>query len=250
MKISIITVTYNSDKYLQSAIDSVADQEYPKMEYIIVDGNSKDNTLGIIKENESKIDQWVSEPDSGMYDAINKGITRATGDIVGILNSDDFYPVEDILSTVMATFQNEAVDCVFGDIVFVDSDNLNKPRRVYRANKWNPDKFAWGYMPPHPSVFIRKRCYDQFGLFKTDYRIAADYELLIRYLYVNKLNYVYIPKTLVKMRLGGKSTKNWKSNVTLNAEILRGCRENGLPSNYFKIYSKYLSKIFELQWAM
>jgi glycosyltransferase involved in cell wall biosynthesis len=182
-----------------------------------------------------------------MYDAINKGIKMAGGEVIGILNSDDYYASSDVLSQVVHAMQQKQVDCIIGDIVFIDAENPDKVTRTYRADHWKPSKFVWGFMPPHPSVFLKKSCYNRYGLYKTDYQIAADYELLIRMLKVHQVPFHYLPFTMVNMRPGGKSTKNWKSNVVLNREIRRGCRENGLYTNYAMIYSKYWRKLLELK---
>jgi glycosyltransferase involved in cell wall biosynthesis len=246
MKISLITVTYNSDATFQDTINSVNTQNYPDIEYVVVDGASKDNTLNIIKANESKISKWMSEPDKGIYDAMNKGIKMVTGEIVGIINSDDFYHNSTIISSVAKAFEDENVDAVFGDLIFVDPNNLSKVVRTYSSKNWYPEKFARGFMPAHPTFFVRRKYYEQFGLFKTDYKIAADYELLIRFLYVNKLRYKYLPLTMVTMRKGGVSSNGIKSNIILNDEIIRGCRENGIKTNVFKVYMKYFFKVFEL----
>lgn len=246
MKVSLLTVTYNSALTLQDTIDSVAKQNYPGIEYIIVDGASKDATISIIQKNQSVVSHWISEPDKGIYDAMNKAIKMATGEVVGIINSDDFYSRHDIISQVAFAFREEQVDAVFGDLVFVSPGNLNKVVRTYSSRNWHPDKFSRGFMPAHPTFFVRRKYYEQLGLFKTDYRIAADYELLIRFLYVHRLRYKYLPITMVTMRRGGASTGGIRSNIILNNEIVRACKENGIHTNVFKIYPKYLIKIFEL----
>ena len=246
MKISLITVTYNSDATFQDTINSVSSQNHPDIEYVVVDGASKDNTLNIIKTNENKISKWMSEPDMGIYDAMNKGLKMVTGEVVGIINSDDFYHNNTIISSVAKAFEDENVDAVFGDLVFVDPNNLSKVVRTYSSKNWYPEKFARGFMPAHPTFFVRRKYYEQFGLFKTDYKIAADYELLIRFLYVNRLRYKYLPLTMVTMRKGGVSSNGIKSNIILNDEIIRGCRENGIKTNVFKVYMKYFFKVFEL----
>lgn len=246
MKISLLTVSYNSAATIRDTIESIRKQDYPAIEYIVVDGNSKDGTVDIIKEHSTFITHWVSEPDKGIYDAMNKALQLATGDVVGILNSDDFYCSEHIISQVADTFNNPQIDAIFGDLVFVDPTNLDKVVRKYTSAKWNPSKFAFGFMPAHPTFFVRRKYYEQFGLFRTDYKIAADYELLIRFLYVNKLTYKYLPLTMVKMRRGGVSSRNFMSNIVLNNEIIRACRENGINTNVFKVYPKYFTKLFEL----
>lgn len=245
MKVSIITVCYNSEKYILCNLESVQKQTYDNTEHVIIDGASGDNTLSILKRKVSGKALFISEPDKGIYDAMNKGIKKSTGDIIGTLNSDDFYYSDGIIDEVVSTFKNFDVDIVFGDVVFVNPNNLDKIVRTYSAKNWSPAKFVWGYMPPHPSVFIKKGFFEKLGLYKINYKIASDYELLIRFLKVNKLKYKYIPLKMVKMRLGGASTKNWKSNIILNEEIIKGCRENDLKTNRFMVYSKYVKKVFE-----
>jgi len=246
MKISLITVSFNSAATIKDTIESIRSQDYQDIEYLIVDGNSRDGTVEILKSFESEIDRWISEPDKGIYDAMNKAIRMATGEVVGILNSDDFYSATDIVSQVAAAFNDATIDAVFGDLVFVDPNNLKKIVRRYSSAKWHPGKFAKGFMPAHPTFFVRRKYYEQIGLFKTNYKIAADYELLIRFLYVHKLKYKYLPINMVTMRKGGVSSNGIMSNVTLNDEIIRGCRENGIRTNVFKVYPKYFTKLFEL----
>ena len=246
MKISLLTVSFNSAATILDAIQSVRSQSHKDLEYIVVDGNSTDGTVDILKSENAFITKWISEPDHGIYDAMNKAVKMSTGEVVGILNSDDFYTNEDVLSEVATAFEDPKVDAVFGDLVVVDPDNIEKVVRKYSSVRWNPNRFAWGFMPAHPTFFVRRRYYDLIGLFKTNYRIASDYELLIRFLYVHKLNYRYLPITMVKMRRGGVSSRNLMSNVILNREIIQGCRENGIYTNVLMVYSKYFRKLFEL----
>lgn len=245
-KVSIITISYNSKATIGDTIQSVNAQDYSNLEYIVVDGNSTDGTVQIIEANADKIDRWISEPDKGIYDAMNKGIGMATGDVIGILNSDDFYSSHDVISQVMKEFEDPAVDAVFGDLVFVDPGNLTRVVRKYSTKNWTPKKLAWGFMPPHPTFFVRRRFYGSLGLYKTDYRISSDYELIIRFLLVNKLRYKYLPLQMVTMRKGGVSSRNVKSNFILNEEIIRACRENGVFTNRLMVYSKYFKKVTEL----
>jgi glycosyltransferase involved in cell wall biosynthesis len=246
MKVSIITVCYNSFAHIQDAIDSVVEQDFSNIEHIVIDGNSTDGTQKILEKNAADLAFWISEPDMGIYDAMNKGIQAATGDIVGILNSDDFYYDQNVISKVASAFSDKNVDAVFGDLIFVDPRNLDRTVRTYSSKNWHPDKFAKGYMPAHPTFFVRKEFYEKYGLFETDYKIAADYEMLIRLLYVNKLKYTYLPMKMVKMRKGGVSSNGIKSNIILNNEIIRACRKHGIRTGTFKIYPKYFNKVFEL----
>lgn len=246
MKFSIITVVLNNKALLESCISSLLEQDYPNVEYIVIDGGSTDGTLQIIKKYEKRISRWISEKDRGLFDAINKGIQMATGDVIGVLNSDDFYVGKDVLSTVRSEFERKNVDSVFADMVYVKRYEPEKIVRYYRSSNFTLKKFAYGCMPAHPTFFVRRDVYERFGLFKTDYRIAADYELMLRFLLCNKISYSYLPKVLIKMRVGGVSTRGLKSNWILNNEILRACSENGIKTNIFKVYSKYFTKCLQL----
>jgi glycosyltransferase involved in cell wall biosynthesis len=245
-KVSVVTVVYNNSQTISSTIKSILSQDYPDIEHIIVDGASTDGTVDIIKSYGSRIAKFVSEPDKGIYDAMNKGLELATGGIIGILNSDDFYPSSTIISEIAQEFEIKDVEMVFGDLVFVDPQQLDKVVRTYQVPDFHPDKFAWGWMPPHPTCFLKKSVYEKYGNFKTDYKIAADYELLTRFMAKYHISYSYIPKVLVKMRTGGVSNRNLKSNWILNQEITRACAENGIETNMLKVYSKYLTKIFQI----
>ena len=260
MKISLLTACYNSATTIRTCFDSVLLQQGVDLEYIVADGGSTDGTVDVIKEYSTRSARstrltfkWISERDQGMYDAINKGIKMATGDIVGILNADDMFESENTLAHVVEAFGSggvesggvgERVDCVYADIRFV-KDDLQTTSRYYSAKHWKPWMLQWGKMPPHPSVYIRRELFDKYGLYKLGYDIAADYELLIRYLRVAKLNTRYLNECLVRMRMGGKSTRGWKSFKTLNKEIVRGNLENGYFCCFPMLLPKYLFKIFE-----
>jgi glycosyltransferase involved in cell wall biosynthesis len=244
MKVSIITATYNSASTIRDTLESVAKQTYSNIEHIIIDGLSKDNTLDIVKEY-PHVEKVISEKDKGIYDAMNKGIRAATGDVVGILNSDDFYPHNNILKKVTEEFRIKKVNAIIGDILFVSPNNIKKVVRYYSAKRWKPSKFVKGYMPPHPSFFVYKKFYEQLGVYQIDYKIAADYELLIRFLATNQLSYSYIPEAIVHMRAGGVSNESIKSRYVLNQEIVRACKENGLNTNMLILSLKYVNKIFE-----
>lgn len=246
IKISIVTVSFNSAKTIASTLRSVAEQDYPFIEHIVVDGGSTDGTGAIVREF-PHVAHFVSEPDEGIYDGMNKGVELASGDIVGILNSDDFYPHQSVLSLVATAFTEE-YDSLIGDIVFVSESNLAKQVRVYSAKGWRPEKFAKGFMPPHPGFFVRRKHYLDLGLYQTDYKICADYELLIRFLHTNRLSYRYLPEVLVHMRTGGVSNNSIKSRWLLNKEVVRACRSNGLSTSMARLSLKYLKKIFEYRF--
>ena len=250
MKISVITVTYNSAATVRDTIESVLRQEYQDYEYLVIDGGSKDNTVDIIKEYEPKFGgrmRWISEKDKGMYDGINKGMRMAIGDVVGIINSDDFYHRTDIFSIISKSFEeNPGVQAIYGDVRFVKPDNLEKTVRYYSSKHWRPWRFRFGFMPAHPTFFTYKENFEKYGYYQYDYHIAADYELLIRHLYTNKVPAKYIPVDFMKMRTGGRSTNGWKANVLLNKEIVRACKENGIWTCMPLLFLKYFIKVFEL----
>lgn len=244
MRVTIITATYNSAATLTECLRSVAAQDYPHIEHIIIDGASKDETLAVVAQF-PHVAKVVSERDKGIYDALNKGLQAATGDIVGLLNSDDFFADTTIISKVVAALQSREVEAVFGDIVFVDRFDLDKRTRYYSSAKFHPGRFAYGYMPAHPTFYTFRSNYEKYGGFKMGYHISADYELLTRLLYVHKLSYRYLPMEMVVMREGGKSNENLWSRIVLNKEIVRACRENGIKTNLFKVSLKIFSKLLE-----
>ena len=248
MKVSLITVTFNSGMTLRDTIQSVLSQSFPDIEYILVDGLSQDRTIKIVKEYEPLFQnrlKWVSEKDSGLYDAMNKGIRMATGDIIGIINSDDFYFRNDVITKIVEAFNDNNVQAIYGDVRFVNPDNLDRTVRYYSSKRFVPSLFRFGFMPAHPTFFTYRKYFDQFGYYKTNYKIAADYELLVRFLYVHRLKSKYLPLDFMKMRTGGASTASIKSNILLNEEIVRACKENGIWTCYPLLLLKYLVKIFE-----
>ena len=250
MKISIVTVTYNSASTLRDTIESVLSQDYQDIEYIVVDGLSKDNTMDIVKEYEPRFGgrmKWLSEKDLGMYDAMNKGIRMASGEVVGIINSDDFFHRKDVISKVAEAFVSDAsIEAVYGDVRFVNEADHDKTVRYYSSKGFKPWKFRFGFMPAHPSFYTYKRHFERYGYYANDYYIAADCELLIRFLYNNKLKTKYLPLDFLKMRTGGRSTASWRSNVLLNKEIVRACGENGIWTCLPLLFLKYFVKMFEL----
>lgn len=253
MKISLITITYNSEKTLADTIQSVLNQTYTDIEYILVDGASKDNTVSIIKQYEPLFEgrmKWISEPDKGLYDAMNKGIRMATGDIVGILNSDDFFTSSNILQKVVDAFQQDrSIDAVYGDVHFVHPSNLNKCVRYYSSKIFKRDFMKMGFMPAHPSFYIRKACFDKYGSYRTDYKIAADFEFLLRVIYKAKIKTKYLPIDMVTMRTGGASTSGLESHKRIMKEHLRAFRENGIYTNKLLLSLRYIYKVEELLWS-
>ena len=250
MKISIITASYNSVSTLANAMESVLHQTYTDWEYIIVDGGSTDGTVDLIKKYEPRFGgklKWTSEPDHGIYDAMNKGISRATGDVVGILNSDDYFTSEDVLSVIASALSDNRLDAVYGDIHFIHDGKPNKVVRYYSSRHFRPFWLRFGFMPAHPSFYVRRSVYERHGLFATDYQIAADYDLMVRLLWKERLRTKYIKKDFVTMRTGGMSTKNLRNRILINSEDVRACRKYGMYTNRIMICFKYLYKIFEFK---
>lgn len=247
MKVSIITATYNSASTIRDTLESVNAQTYPNIEHIIVDGKSKDNTLELVKQYGKRVSKIISEPDYGIYDAMNKGIRAATGDVIGILNSDDFFTSDDVISAIVFAFENNDIDAVYGDVHYVNPENLNKCVRYYSSAVFKPSLFKFGLMPAHPSFYVKRSCYEKYGVYSLDYQIASDFDLLIRFLYTHKIKYRYLKKDFVTMRTGGESTKNLNNRMLLNKEDLKACRKYGITTNMFMIMFKYVYKIFELK---
>ena len=246
MKISIITATYNSGATLRDTLESVLRQDYEDFEHLIIDGCSKDNTLEIIKEFEPRYGgrlKWVSEPDKGIYDAMNKGIIMAAGEVVGILNSDDFYTSSDVLSTINGEIKDS--DAVYGDIHYVAPEALSKPVRYYSSSSFRRWKMRLGFMPAHPSFYCRRIVYSRYGLFDTDFKVAADFEQLLRLIYVNGIVIKYIEKDFVTMRTGGVSTSGFESHKRIFQDHMRAYKKNGISSNIFFESLRYVYRITE-----
>jgi glycosyltransferase involved in cell wall biosynthesis len=245
MKISIITVAYNAAHTIANALESVAAQTHPDIEHIVVDGASTDGTLDIIARHGGHIARLISEPDKGIYDAMNKGLGLATGEIIGFLNADDVYADTGVLKMVSEIMAKNDLDALFGDAEFVSPDRPNQPLRRYRSERFHPERIAWGWMPAHPALFLKRSVYERFGTFRTDYRIAGDFELVARIFHGGALKYQHVPNVLVRMRTGGISTGGWRNTLLLNQEVLRACRENDIPTSLLKILSKYPAKLLE-----
>ena len=227
-KVSVVTVCYNSGVTIEDTLKSVKMQTYENLEHVLVDGGSSDNTLDIIKRHSERVSVCVSEPDRGLYDACNKGLKLATGDVIGFLNSDDYYPTPDIIGTVAAVFEDPAIDACYGDLCYVNQFEINKIVRFWRSKAFKPGLFVQGWVPPHPTFFVRKSVYDRFGGFNLEYTIAADWELLARLLEVHSIRAVYIPIVMVHMRLGGLSNRSWRHVLKQNVEIWHAAKSHGL----------------------
>lgn len=245
MKVSIITVVYNNVNVIRCAIDSVLSQTHSDIEHIIIDGGSNDGTVNIIQSYESRITRFISEADHGIYDAMNKGLKLATGDVIGILNSDDMYINNHIIEKIVKIFELHNVDSLFADLVFVRSDNLERTIRYYDSSKCLPNNFKKALYPAHPTFFVKREIYEKYGYFKTDYKIAADFDLMARFLYTYNISYYYLQEPIIKMRVGGVST-SLKSLYINTIEQLRVCKENGIKTNIGQILLKYPSKLIGL----
>lgn len=249
MKISIITATYNSAATVRDTIESVLRQTYSDYEYIIKDGGSKDDTLEICKEYEPRFGgrmKIISAPDKGIYDAMNIGIEVAAGDVVGLLNSDDFYSSNDVLQTIADSFLKNDIAAVYGDIHFVKDGDLTKCVRYYSSEMFKRKYMRLGFMPAHPSFYCKKACYEQYGYFDTSFKIAADFENLLRLIFKGRIKTKYIKKDFVTMRTGGASTAGFSSRKTIMKEHLRGFKKNGVYSNALLLSLRYFYKIYEL----
>jgi glycosyltransferase involved in cell wall biosynthesis len=246
MKISVVTVCFNAAETIAQTLESVARQEHPDVEHIVIDGASTDGTIDIVRCYSGGLAQVVSEADVGIYDAMNKGLARSSGDIVCFLNADDQYAHPQVLSRVAKQMHDFQLDALIGDVGFFSPKEPMRMVRRYRSNQFTPDRLAWGWMPAHPALFLSRAVVQRVGRFKTDYRIAGDYEFIVRVFHGREVRYRLLPEVLVHMQTGGVSTNGWRSRILLNREVIRACRENGLQTNSLKILSKYPAKILEL----
>lgn len=243
MKISIITVCFNASETIGDSLTSVAEQSYRNIEHIVIDGASNDNTLDLVRSFQH-VSRIVSAPDEGIYDAMNKGIALATGEVIGILNADDVYADNNTIAKVMHEFATDAaLDAVYGDLVFVDRHQTEKVRRTWIAGAYTHKSFYQGWMPPHPTLFVRKAIYEKYGTFNTELKTSADYELMLRYLFKHAIRTFYLPMTMVKMRMGGQSNSSFQNRIRANREDRMAWQMNGLKPHLFTLILKPLRKI-------
>jgi glycosyltransferase involved in cell wall biosynthesis len=243
MKVSIITVVLNNADTIGQAIDSVLSQDYPDIEYIVIDGQSSDGTIDVIKSYGSKITQWVSSKDGGIYPAMNKGLKMATGQIIGILNADDVYASSKVVSGIVAKMVETGSDTAYADLNYVTRHDLTKVVRYWRSGAYKKGSFKLGWMPPHPTFFVKKSVYEKYGVFDTTLRSAADYELMLRLLHKNQVSTCYWPYLAVNMRLGGESNKAVKNRIKANNEDALAWKKNDMKMPFFTRYLKPIRKI-------
>jgi len=241
VKVSIITIAYNSAETIEDTIKSVISQDYKNIEYVIIDGGSKDETLQIIKKYKEQISIIVSEPDKGIYDAMNKGVERSTGDLIGILNSDDIYANSSVISDIVETIGDK--DSIYGDLVYVDRENTERITRFWKSGTYKYGMFKKGWMPPHPAFFLKKECYNQYGTYNLLLKSAADYELMLRMLHKHKISVNYLPKVITKMRVGGQSNVTVTNRLKANKEDRLAWKINDLKPGPFTLTMKPIRKI-------
>lgn len=223
----------------------MAQQTHPDVEHIVVDGASTDATMAIVKAHSAGIAHWVSEPDRGVYDAMNKGVGLATGDVIAFLNADDYYKNVDVLKEVAMAMSNEKLDALYGDVEFFRSGQPETVVRKYNSGLFTPDRVGWGWMPAHPALFVRRELFERYGLFRPDYRIAGDFEFVARVFKHHELRHRHFPHSLVRMQTGGLSTSGWRATLLLNREMMRACHANSISTNWFKMLARYPLKLVE-----
>ena len=247
MKVTIITVTLNSARHLEDCIRSVVEQDYKDIEHIVVDGGSTDGTMEIIEKYKMHIAGWMSETDNGMYDAINKGMKMAGGGIIGILNSDDILAAPDVISTIAAGFDKREVDAVYGDLVYVDPENISRIKREWKGLPFKRSRFKYGWMPAHPTFYFRKNLLEKFGYYETHYFTASDYEFMARYLFYFRVNALYIPRLIVKMRTGGMSNISIYKRLRANRRDFLAMKRNRIPFPFIVSLMKPLIKLHQFK---
>ncbi len=245
MKVSVITAVYNNEHTIADSVRSVALQSYPNIEHIIIDGNSSDNSLALIKKNPGRVSTIISEPDEGIYDALNKGIHHASGDIIAFLHADDFFATNTVIEDAVMLFRQAKTESIYGDLLYVSKDDTEKILRNWKAGTFSFSKLKKGWMPPHPTFFVKKSVYEKYGVFDTNFKIAADYDIILRFLGKHKISTAYLPKLMIKMRIGGESNKSVKNIIRKMKEDVRALKKNQLGGIHTVIL-KNVSKIPQL----
>lgn len=246
MKVSIITAVRNGARDIRATLTSVEAQDYPEIEHVVVDGASTDGTADVVRREGRRVTRLLSEPDHGVYDAFNKGLGLATGDIVAYLNAGDRYIGADVIRRVAGQFESLGVEAVFGDLIITEQGQPEKVLRHYRSGKFSPPRLGWGLMPAHPTLFVRREAYAQTGGYDTSYRIAGDFELCVRLFIGEGISYAYLPEVLVSMPRGGLSNSGWRSMWTITQEMHRACREHGISTSYPQLLARLTMKLPEV----
>lgn len=246
MKISVITAVRNGARDIGSTLASVESQDYPDIEHVVVDGASTDDTAEVVRREGRRVARLLSEPDRGAYDAFNKGLALATGDVVGYLNAGDVYESPGVVSLIARQLAAPDIDAVFGDVLITAAGNTDKVLRHYRSGSFSPSRFGWGFMPAHPSLFVRRAAYERCGPYDASYRIAGDFELCIRLFAKQKIRYARLPEVLVRMPRGGLSNSGWQSKWLITQEMRRACRAHGIPTSYLKLFARFPVKALEM----
>ncbi len=244
--ISIVTAVYNRADKIGRSIASVNSQTYKNINHVIVDGASTDGTLDVIRANASSNSVIISEPDLGIYDAINKGIKASSGDVIGLLHSDDYFATSTELEKVAHAFQDPELDAFYADVSYFKPEDEEQITRRYRSHLFTPNRLKYGLMPAHTSLYLRRRVFEKYGYYRLDYKIAADYEFVVRIFRDGNLKSFYHPDVIVRMQTGGASTAGWRSKLTINQEVVRACEDNGISTNHALVLAKYPFKILEL----
>lgn len=246
MKISIVTAVFNGAREIGATLASVEAQDYADIEHVVVDGASTDGTADRVRRDGRRVAKLLSEPDRGVYDAFNKGLALATGDVIGYLNAGDVYEGPGVIAAIAAQFAAPDVEAVFGDVVITEAGQTGKVLRRYRSGGFTPHRLGWGFMPAHPTLFVRRATYDRVGPYDTSYRIAGDFELCIRLFVGQAVRYACLPQVLVRMPRGGLSNSGWRSKWTITREMHRACRAHGIPTSYAKLFARFPVKALEV----
>ena len=245
MKVSIITVVYNGAEFIRDCIESVLSQTYSDLEYIVVDGNSTDGTVELVRAYGNRIARFISEPDKGLYDAMNKGLRLATGEVIGLLNADDFYRHNRVIENMVATVERTDSDAVYGDLIYVDRNNTRKVKRYWRSGEYTKNAFLWGWMPGHPSFFAKRILYEQYGMFRLDMKSAADYELMLRFIHKHQIKLAYMNEVTIVMRVGGISNSSLENRLRANRDDRIAWQNNRLKPYFFTFWLKPLRKLHQ-----
>lgn len=243
MKVTVIIASYNNRETIPDTIESVCDQTYTDLEYVVVDGNSTDGTVDVLKQYDDQISTWVSEKDEGIYDAMNKGLNMASGELIGFLHADDFYASYDVIKDVVEMIETENAEACYADLQYVQRNDMENVVRKWKSGSYKSGEFLNGWMPPHPTLFVKKEIYDRYGGFKTELGTAADYELMLRFIHKHEIRLAYLQETIIKMRTGGESNASVINRLKANQNDRKAWKVNGLKPRLYTLWLKPLRKI-------